>query len=403
MVNLYSVARHIAIRSGNIVLNRIDCSRGGKKMRNQMSLAELQKEYAQLLGLTDEAAISLPPAAYALNEGFQLEISRIFESEWVAVGRVEEVAEPGDYFTTELAGEPIIVVRGDDLKVRALSNVCRHKWTEVASGAGNARAFICPYHAWTYARDGQLVGAQFMDRTEGFRVEDCRLPALPCEIWGGFIFVNLAKDVAPVSERLSTLTTVLDNYHMQEMKKFTGDDEIWETNWKLLVENFTEGYHTFHTHRDSLQNVTPAALTHWGFDEPAFSAFYSPLAADEPVREPCHPSLTEVERRTVLMVCLYPSLVIALSPERVFYMCLLPVSSGSVRTRWGVASYGEDFESHSLNEIAQFYKDVNEEDKIRLESIQRGVGARYARQGRLSWLEKTTAHFGRYLARKLAG
>ena len=177
-------------------------------MRNQMSLAELQKEYAQLLGLTDEAAISLPPDAYALNEGFQLEISRIFESEWVAVGRVEEVAEPGDYFTTELAGEPIIVVRGDDLKVRALSNVCRHKWTEVASGAGNARAFICPYHAWTYARDGQLVGAQFMDRTEGFRVEDCRLPALPCEIWGGFIFVNLAKDVAPVSERLSPLTTV---------------------------------------------------------------------------------------------------------------------------------------------------------------------------------------------------
>ena len=365
------------------------------------SIESICQQLASLCVLSDSAAISMPPAVYASDEVFELEIERIFETQWVPLGRVEEVAEAGDYFTVEVAGDSLLVVRGDDLRIRVLSNVCRHKWTQVAQGAGNTRVFVCPYHAWTYARDGQLVGARFMERTEGFRVEDCRLPELTSEVWGGFVFVNLNGDAPPLTEHLKALEPVVGNYHMQDMARFTGGDEIWATNWKLLVENFTEGYHTFQTHKDTLQNVTPAELTHWGHDDVAFSAFYSPLAPDEPAREPCHDDLTAEERRTVLMVCLYPSLVIALSPERVFYMCLIPVSAGEVRTRWGVASYGEQFENHTLESIAEFYRRVNDEDQVVLESIQRGVQARHAGRGRLSWLETTNAHFGRFVARML--
>ena len=366
------------------------------------SIDAIRKECARLAKLPDSAAVGLPAAAYGSDEVFEFEVQRIVEREWIPLGRVEEVAEPGDYFTTVVAGEPVLVVRGDDGKVRVLSNVCRHKWTEVAAGCGNTRVFVCPYHAWTYARDGQLVGARFMERTQGFELADCRLPELKSELWGGFIFVNLDGRATSLSSRLSALDAILANYHMGDMRRFTGDDEVWDANWKLLVENFTEGYHTFQTHKDSLQNVTPAELTYWGHDNPAFSAFYSPLAEGEPTREPCHAALTETERRTVLMVCLYPSLVIALSPERVFYMCIIPVAAGQVRTRWGVASYGENFENHSLDAIARFYKLVNEEDRVKLESIQRGVVSRFAGRTRLSWLELTNAHFGRYVAAKLA-
>ena len=366
------------------------------------SLSDLKSEFARLATLPDSAAISLPPAGYASDEFFAVEIERIFEREWVPLGRVDEIPDPGDYFTTELAGDPLLIVRGDDNRVRVLSNVCRHKWTEVASGQGNTRVFVCPYHAWTYARDGQLVGTKYMDRTENFKPENCHLPELRSEIWGGFLFVNLDPEAKPLAGRLKNLEPMVGNYHMQDMSRFTGGDEIWATNWKLLVENFTEGYHTFQTHKDSLQDVTPCEFTYWGLDEPAFGAFYSTLAPEEPLREPCHPSLTDEERKTVVMVCLYPSLVIALAPERVFYMCIIPVATGKVRTRWGVASYGEKFESHSLEEIAAFYRLVNSEDQDKLESIQRGVGARYAGRGRLSWLEKCNAHFGRYVAAKLA-
>ena len=366
------------------------------------SLDEILDELARLAKLPDSAALSMPAGAYASREIFELEVRRVFEREWVPLGRAEEVAEPGDYFTTELVGEPLLVVRGDDRRIRVLSNVCRHKWTEVAQGQGKARVFVCPYHAWTYARDGRLVGARHMDRSEGFRMEDCRLPEIRSEVWRGFVFVNLDPEAEPLAPRLANLEPHIERHHLQDMRRFTGGDEIWETNWKLLVENFTEAYHTFQTHRESLENVTPAELTYWGRRDAQFSAFYSPLAPDEPAREPCHPDLGERERRTVFMICLYPSLVIALSPERAFYMCVIPVESGRVRTRWGVASYGEDFENHSLVEIAAFYRQVNEEDRGRLESIQRGVRARHAGRGRLSWLETTNAHFGRYIAARLA-
>ena len=365
------------------------------------SLDALIGDLAQLATLPDSAAVSLPPGAYASPEVFGIEVERIFEREWVPLGRVEEVAEPGDYFTTELAGDPLLVVRGDDHRVRVLSNVCRHKWTEVAQGQGNARVFVCPYHAWTYDREGRLVGARYMDRTEGFRLSDCRLPELESEVWRGFVFVNLDPDAQPLKKRLARLEPLVERYHMQDMRRFTGADEVWETNWKLLVENFTEGYHTFRTHRDSLQNVTPAELSHWGHCDAQFSAFYAPLAPGEPARAPCHPDLTERERRTVFMACLFPSLVIALSPERVFYMCIIPVETGRVRTRWGVASYGEEFTNHTLADIAAFYRQVNEEDRVRLESIQRGVRARCAERGRMSWLETTNIHFGRYVAGRL--
>ena len=367
------------------------------------SLPELKQEFARLATLPDSAAISLPPAGYSSEDFFALEVDRIFERDWVPLGRVEEVAAPGDYFTTELAGDPLLVVRGDDERIRVLSNVCRHKWTEVASGQGNTRVFVCPYHAWTYARDGQLVGTRYMDRTENFEPQACALPALNCEIWGGFIFVNFDPDATPLADKLQALEPLVSRHHMQDMQRFTGGDEIWATNWKLLVENFTEGYHTFQTHRESLENVTPAELAYWGHADAQFSAFYSTLAPGEPAREPCHPDLTEKERNTVFMICLYPSLVIALSPERVFYMCIIPGESPDhVRTRWGVASYGEEFANQALDEIARFYKRVNDEDQVRLESIQRGVRARYAGRGRLSWLETTNAHFGRYVASKLA-
>ena len=192
-------------------------------MRNgRHSLDQLLSDLSQLAALPDSAALSMPAGAYASDEMFGLEVRRVFEHEWVPLGRAEEVAEPGDYFTTELAGDALLVVRGDDRRIRVLSNVCRHKWTEVAQGQGNARVFVCPYHAWTYARDGRLVGARYMDRTEGFRMEDCRLPEIRSEIWRGFIFVNLDPHAEPLAPRLAKLEPHIERHHMQDMRRFTG-------------------------------------------------------------------------------------------------------------------------------------------------------------------------------------
>ena len=361
----------------------------------------IQEDLKALLSTPSSDAICLPPAAYHSDDVLSLEVSTIFEHEWICLGRADEIPNPGDYFTTELVGDSLLIVRGEDKCIRVLSNVCRHKWVQVAQGQGNATKFVCPYHAWTYALDGKLIGARFMERSPRFDPSTCALPTLPSELWHGFIYVNLDPDAIPLHKRLQTLEPLVANFHMEDMTRFTGGDEIWETNWKLLTENFTETYHTFPTHKETLDLAMPSELTEFGVSGDQFSSFYSRFVPEEPAREPCHPSLTDIERRAVLMICLFPSHVIALAPERVFYMCVTPLAPNRVRTRWGVASYGEDFTNDSLENVARFYRQVNDEDRVRLESIQRGVTARHAGRSPLSWLENTNWHFSQYLARKL--
>ena len=126
-------------------------------------------ELARVAGLPMEQATTIPAQAYTSEAFLALELEEIFAKEWVCVGRLEEVAEPGDYLVTQLAGESLLIVRGDDKRVRVLSNVCRHRWTQVANGKGNATRFVCPYHAWTYDREGRLVHTRYMEQSGAFR------------------------------------------------------------------------------------------------------------------------------------------------------------------------------------------------------------------------------------------
>ena len=102
------------------------------------------------------------------------------------------------------------------------------------------------------------------------------------------------------------------------------------------------------------------------------------------------------------MICGYPSHVMALAPDRVFYMCVSPRGVSRANTKWGVASYGAEFANDTRENVARFYRRVNEEDRVVLERVQKGVAGRHATRGRMSWLETTNMHFGRYIARKLA-
>ncbi len=112
-----------------------------------------------------EDAVAMPPSVYT-DEGFgERELERIFRREWICVGRAGAVAKPGDYLTCELAGQPIAVVRDRDGELRAFSNVCLHRMSTLLEGTGNARAIVCPYHAWTYNLDGTLRAAPHMDKT----------------------------------------------------------------------------------------------------------------------------------------------------------------------------------------------------------------------------------------------
>ena len=128
-----------------------------------------------------ERAETLPPACYTDPAFYEFEKEALFNHEWLCVGRESWVREAGDYFTTQIIGEPIIVARTRKNELKAMSAVCQHRAMLVAEGRGNTRGFVCPYHHWVYGLDGALINAPAMERTCDFDKKAVRLPAIKVE------------------------------------------------------------------------------------------------------------------------------------------------------------------------------------------------------------------------------
>lgn len=342
------------------------------------------------------------PSAYYTSDAFtQLEEEHIFRAEWVCLGRADEVATPGQYYTTNLIGEPLLVTGSKNGEISVLSNVCRHRGNIVASGSGNKSRFSCSYHAWTYDLKGQLVGAPHMQDVEGFDLSSCTLPAFQTEIWQGFLFVNLSGDATPLAPRLEALVPYIENYEIGKRPYAFTKEAIWNTNWKCLAENFMEGYHLDVTHPKTLRPLTPTTLCEHVPSNGHFNAYYSYYDPDYPERGPFPPKLTDKEKRCSFMFGVFPNLVVAAAPSILIYLCLSPSSSDAVNIRWGMSSLDED--NPITDEQIAFMDTVNLEDKAKLETLQKGLQSRYYKPGRLSKpdLEGTIYDMYRYMANHL--
>src|SRR5437763_704386 len=190
-----------------------------------------------------ERASTIASECYLEAEFLRLENDKVFGHTWQLVGRAEQVAWPGDYFTAQIADEAIIVVRGADEKLRAFSNVCRHRAGPVTSGHGNRQVFQCGYHGWTYALDGRLLGTPDFDGVECFSKETSCLPEFAVAVWGALVFVNLDTNGPPLADTLEDLPARLAGRDLTTMKFAARKEWLVDCNWKVYVDNYLEGYH----------------------------------------------------------------------------------------------------------------------------------------------------------------
>ncbi len=221
-----------------------------------------EKDYQRLLQHSVAHGLALPAECYHDPEFFELEIDRLLRPGWHPVLRWDSLPEPGDYATTELFGEPLVMVRGEDRRLRVFSNVCRHRAHTVAQGKGNAKSLVCPYHRWNYGLDGALLGAPLMDETPEFDRSRCRLLEVPTESWQGFVLVSLAAEPEAFAKNLGGLDKRLEAFNLEKMVTIGVLDFDSPWNWKVMVDNFMESYHHLGIHTDSLQRTNPAKGTY---------------------------------------------------------------------------------------------------------------------------------------------
>ncbi len=375
----------------------------GKLEGHNSSVTKILDALADIKGLGENKARTLPAGFYASDAYLEYEKEEIFRKEWICLGVVDEVRNRGDYFTTQLLDEPLIVVRGNDDKVRVLSNVCRHRSSVIAEGKGNTKNFVCPYHAWTYATDGQLLRAPYMDKVAGFEVKGCKLPEMATEIWQGFIYVNLDGKAQPLAPRLKGIEPYIKNRHPEDLFVTAVQEEVWPTNWKCLAENYMEGYHLSMVHSKTLHSLTPTRLCEKIPPGEGYTGYKSHHAPRSPQQRPYHPDLTPEERRYSVYVWVYPSHVVGFTANGAGSLLLQPHGVGEVFNRSILSGVKPPDENLTMEARLEGFNTVMAEDKAQLERVRRGLKSRYITPNRLgpADLEGTVWDMYQYMARKL--
>ena len=357
---------------------------------------------ADLLGSADGGDHSLPPVLYSDAHVFRREVDRVLSAEWMPVARCDEMPNPGDFLTLELLGDPLVVMRGDDGRIRCFSNVCRHRGALVASGCGNAKRLVCPYHAWSYDRtSGALVSAPRMkDRVDA---ADCGLPHVATEIWQGFVYVNLDGSAPPLAPRLAALEARIAPYRTAEMRHVFTGSKVWAANWKAVVENFLEAYHLSVVHNKTLHPITPTALARKFDGALQFTGYYSNYPVDAGDRGKGADGLSDAERRRSTLFGVFPGHLVSQAASLLVSFALLPEAVDRTVVRWTVSVYGDDLTDAEIEDRIRLWTEVNEEDSAMLERSQRGYGSRFARSGPLAGEdgEGTIVDFNAYLRRML--
>jgi len=356
-----------------------------------------------------EQARAMPPEVYTTEEFMKAELEHVFRKDWFCVGRVDALAKPGDYVTCELAGEPIVVIRDRDGTLRAMSNVCMHRMSTLLQGRGHVRSIVCPYHAWTYNLDGSLRGAPAMTLNEGFCKDNYHLPAIRVEEWLGWVFVTLNPHSPTVAQQLIEVEGLIGDYNMGDYTETFFETHVWDTNWKVLAENFMESYHLPVCHAGTIGGLSKLEDM---ICPPGLKAFnYHTILKDDTLKIAlAHPDNTTLKgnaRRTTFLLAIYPSLMITLTPGYFWYLSLHPKGPGQVQIRFGGGmspDYVNDPAAQAhFKQLKTLLDDVNVEDRGCTEKVFKGLSSGLAKPGHLSHLERPNYDFAVYLDRMING
>ena len=365
---------------------------------------------------------ALPQAFYNDEAIYRQDLDAVWGRHWVWVGHESQLAQHGAFLRFDIDTESVIVVRGTDGALRAFANVCPHRGSRVClEGAGTARGFTCPYHAWRFGLDGQLLSDRAMP--DGFDRGDYGLQTLALAVYQGMVFVSLADDPPPFEQAVVPLEALTEPFGLSALR--VAHEAVYpvEANWKLALENYLECYHCAPSHRDY-------ARSHSLKDPDAVAALTAPLAARSaaaglPTAEhsacgasALHPSLSTYYRRyplfdgfatgsqsgqplapllgklagfdggaTDLQIGVLNNFL--LYSDHVVGYRFIPTGphSTDIHTVWLVHEGAEPGQDYDLDALTWLWHRTTLDDERIIRHNQEGVNSRYYRPGPLSEME----------------
>lgn len=337
-----------------------------------------------------ERAHTIPAPWYFDPRLAELERQNVFGKTWQAIGRVDQVRGDGDFFTAGIAGEPIVVARGEDGQLRAFFNVCRHHAAAVVTETqGCAKQFRCPYHGWTYGNDGALKGMVEFDGVCNFDRAQNGLVPIRVDTWENFVFVNLDSEGPSLSNFLGSVPglvatlEITSKLHFFERRVYT-----LNCNWKVYVDNYLDGgYHVPHAHKELSSVIEYTQYTIENFERACLQS--SPLSANAK----SDTGVAATRQGRAFYLWLYPNFMVNAYEGVMDTNLVLPlgVDKCAVVFDYYFADVSAAAEHRNRESIAVSEK-VQDEDMAICDSVQRGLGSRAYVAGRLSVRREAGEH-----------
>jgi len=368
------------------------------------------KEFLNSIEIGSQGQFTLPAYYYIAEEIFQRELRQLFESSWICVGHVSDFPQRGSFITVDVGKESLLIVRDHQDKYHAHFNVCRHRGTKLTdSPCGLAgKSFQCPYHAWTYSLNGELIGVPDEKQIPNFSREAYSLHGAAVVSFEGLIWVHCGLKPTPFELHFAAIVKRFSNWTISDLE-LTGTKQYEvQANWKLILQNYSECYHCAPVHPRLVELSSPHSGGNDLIDGPVMGGYMDLKAGTGSMTftglrcGPTLPSLTTEQSERVYYYVVFPQMLLSLHPDYVMIHWLKPRSPShtSITCKWYFPLSSKNQKCDPQDAI-QFWDQTNREDWRVSELTQAGVGSSRYTPGPYSHREAMSAALDRYYLQQI--
>ena len=351
-----------------------------------------------------ECAQTLASRFYTDPTVLDAEKARIFLRTWQLVGTLSHtcgelngvtrtIADPESFFTADIGGEPVIVVRDKQGVLRAFSNVCRHRAGPIALGSGCKNVLRCQYHGWTYTLDGRLIGTPDVEGVEFFDRSAMGMVPLRVDTWEQFIFVNFDVNAEPLAAVLGEIPAQARGFQFAGLQFAERRDYVINCNWKVYVDNYLEGYHIPIAHPGLMREIDYANYRTDTYRY--YSQQFAPIRAmkpDDSAGERFYAPGSGLQQ--ALYFWIFPNLMLNIYPDNISTNLIVPISHDKTLTvfEWFFHDAASEKVQERIKRAIAFSDEVQQEDIGLCENVQRGLRSSTYDRGRYSVKRENGVH-----------